>query len=186
MVFKLAPLLTFLFQFLWNQTTIIFFLFSFGSSKNCGFYNYKHFIGPIYTLNVLKLHIQDSYWMQKYSYFYPWLCPSCKVLWFCGRGTLPVWAWPTIFFSSKYKVDFFLFCFLHLFLQDILNHIWQKKLRSVVLNYTLFLGSFVCREYWFWQNKVVFCKNLKFAGSTILQEVGTFHTIFDFSYLNHK
>lgn len=144
MVFKLAPLLTFLFQVLWNQTTIIFFLFSFGSSKSCGFYNYKHIIGPIYTLNVLKLHIQDSYWMQKYSYFYPWLCPSCKVLWFCGRGTVPMWAWPTIFFSSKYKVDFFLFCFFAPFLQDILNHIWQKKLRSVVLNYTLFLGSFVC------------------------------------------
>lgn len=134
MVFKLAPLLTFLFQFLWNQI-----LFSFGSSKSCGFYNYKHIIGHIYTLNVLKLHIQDSYWMQKYSYFYPWLCPSCKVLWFCGRGTVPMWAWPTIFFFVKLS-----FLFFAPFFQDILNHIWQKKLRSVVLNYTLFLGSFVC------------------------------------------
>ena len=136
MVFKLAPLLTFLFQFLWNQTTIIFFLFSFGSSKSCGFYNYKHFIGPIYTLNVLKLHIQDSYWMQKYSYFYPWLCPSCKVLWF-------FLAWHSTYVGMAYhlffvKVDFFLFCFLHLFPGYFKPHLTKKIEISGVKLYSVF------------------------------------------------
>lgn len=166
-----------------------FYLFSFGSSKSCGFYNYKHIIGQIYTLNGLKLHIQDSYWMQKYSYFYPWLCPSCKFLWFCGCGALPMWVWPYhLFFSSNYKVDFFLFCFFAPFFAGYFKpHLTKKIEISGVKLYSVFLGSFVCREYWFWQNKVVFCKNLKFAGSTIYAGGGYFsYNIWLFSYLNHK
>lgn len=149
MVFKLAPLLTFLFQFLWNQTTIFWHIFSV----------FVWFIKKLWILQLQAYHRSHLYTKCSKTTYTRFILNAkifillsmvmplmFKVLWFCGRGTLPVWAWPTIFFSSKYKVDFFLFCFLHLFLQDILNHIWQKKLRSVVLNYTLFLGSFVCLE----------------------------------------